>query len=79
MVDGKILLKDLPNLDRAHEMSTLKLSKVLQHCPFCDTFGRPRDEITRTFSRAQMIDIISKLIFEVRKEPEMEPVQERSS
>ena len=26
-----------------------------------------------------MIDIISKLIFEVRKDPEMEPVLERSS
>ena len=69
MVDGKIMLKDLPNLDMVHEMSTVKLSEVLQRCPFCDTFGRPRDEITRFFSRAQMIDIISKLIFEVRKEP----------
>ena len=79
MVNGVVLIMDLPTLDRVHRMgTTAELIKVLRRCPLSEKFGRPAEELHRDLSKGQMIDILAKLILQVQKEPDLEPVGERS-
>ena len=39
------MIVDLPTLDHVHKMGIQELVRVLRHCPLCETFGKPAEEI----------------------------------
>ena len=61
MVNGTVMLTDLPALETVHKLCSSKLIKILRHCPFCETFGKPANELVK-LSLGQMQEIIAKAI-----------------
>lgn len=44
-----------------------------------ESFGKSAEELSRRLSKAQMLDMLAKLIVKVNQDPDMDAVQERNS